>query len=154
MSQVKATSSKTPARSARPAGIGGRPARKARAGGAEGSAAGAQPELLSADGFRQIGQALNGRHYWQADTAVFLGYSRSQITRYLGGSRDLNPNIASHLQFAITERIALLADCMNLVGMPHAGTPQVAAAIEAIKAALATVPGQKPPKHDKPAKDA
>lgn len=101
--------------------------------------------ILSPTDFRRIGSTLNGDH-WQADIAKAIGCSKSQVTRYLNQSRDLNPMVARHLQFIICDRIAALTRLMDLHGMPYAGTRQVREAQTAIDKALEPLPGQQPPR--------
>jgi hypothetical protein len=141
---------KTPSRVA----AGARPARVARDGGAPDSGAPAEEAkvVLSQEGFRQIGETLNGTH-WQSDVARDLGCSKSQITRYLDTSgnpktsRALNPLIADQLQYVIGERILELVALFHVEGMPFAGQPEAEAAVDAITKAIDKVPGRRPPRH-------
>lgn len=123
----------------------GRPARAALARAAKTPTVAPTAPILSPDDFRRIGSTLNGDH-WQADIAKAIGCSKSQVTRYLNQSRDLNPMVARHLQFIINERIVALTRLMGLHGMPHAGTPEAHQALQAIAAALDPLPGQQPPR--------
>ncbi|USN14157.1 hypothetical protein PAPPERLAPAPP_04830 [Brevundimonas phage vB_BpoS-Papperlapapp] len=132
-------------RATAPAKSPGRPARAASARPAKTAAVAPTPPILSPEDFRLIGSTLNGDH-WQADIAKAIGCSKSQVTRYLNKSRDLNPPVARHLQFILTERIVALAKLMNLHGMPYAGLSQVDEAVDAITTALEPLPGQQPPR--------
>lgn len=120
-------------------------ARAASARGAKAAAVAPATPILSPEDFRLIGSTLNGDH-WQADIAKAIGCSKSQVTRYLNKSRDLNPMVARNLQFIINDRIVALTRLMDLHGMPHAGSPEVSAALDMITDALAAVPGQQPPR--------
>lgn len=147
MAKAAEAKTKTPSRAA----AGARPARVPRDAGPvdSGPAAEETPVVLTQEGFRQIGETLNGTH-WQSDVARDLGCSKSQITRYLDTtgnpktSRALSPIIADQLQYVVAERISELADLFNIEGMPHAGTAEALASIAEIKAALERVPGRIP----------
>ena len=133
----------------------GRPPAAAEPVGGPARAAGARPvktpavaptaAILSPEDFRLIGSTLNGDH-WQADIAKAIGCSKSQVTRYLNKTRDLNPMVARHLQFVVSERIKALSRLMDLHGMPYAGTAQAREAAETIAEALDPLPGQQPPR--------
>lgn len=133
----------------------GRSSAAAKPVGGAARAAGARPDktptvaptapILSPEDFRRIGSTLNGDH-WQADIAKAIGCSKSQVTRYLNQSRDLNPMVARHLQFIICDRIAALTRLMDLHGMPYAGTAQAREVQTAIDKALEPLPGQQPPR--------
>lgn len=101
--------------------------------------------VLTPENFRTIGSTLNGDH-WQADIAKQIGCSKSQITRYLNKSRDLNSLSSRHLQFVIIERISQLTKLLDLPGMPYAGSQEVKEAARTISTALAPLPGQEPPR--------
>ena len=123
----------------------GRPARAAGARVVKTPAVAPTTPILSPEDFRLIGSTLNGDH-WQADIAKAVGCSKSQVTRYLNQSRDLNPLVARHLQFIIVDRIIALVKLMNLSGMPYAGLSQVSEAVETVTQALEPLPGQQPPR--------
>lgn len=105
----------------------------------------ARPPVLSKEHFRHVGRTLNGEH-WQADIAKLTGVSRSQVTRFLNGEREINALLSRHMQFVVAERIVQLADAMDTPGMPYAGSQELAQAIKAIKTAVGSVPGQEPPR--------
>lgn len=130
------------------------PARTPGVGGAGQPPAGSNlPPVLTPEDFARIGQTLNGKH-WQADIAALIGCSKSQVTRYLKKSpdprnhRDLNPLTAKHLQFVIVERIRDLVQCLNVPGMPYAGSPETLAAVLGIDQVLTPIAGQEPPRDD------
>ncbi len=100
--------------------------------------------VLSPDDFRAIGSALRGTH-WQSDVAIAIGVSKSQVTRYLNQTRDLNAVTAQHLQYVIVDQIQSLVRLMDLPGMPHADTPALERATSEMLKALGRVPGQTPP---------
>lgn len=108
-------------------------------------AATSRPPVLSRLDFRVIGYTLNGEH-WQADVAKLTGISRSQVTRYLNGEREMSPMTGQHMQFVVVERIAALAKVMDRPGMPYAGSPELQEAIQTILTAVGTVPGKEPPR--------
>lgn len=115
-------------------------------GSPEESAAGTSvPSILTVDNLRHVGRTLNGAH-WQADVAALIGCSKSQVTRFLNGQRDLNPLLSHHLQYVIVERIEQLIDLLHVEGMPYAGSQKAEEAIRAVQAAVAQVPGQEPPR--------
>jgi hypothetical protein len=111
------------------------------------------PPVLTPEDFARIGQTLNGKH-WQADIAALIGCSKSQVTRYLKKSpdprnhRDLNPLTAKHLQFVIVERIRDLVQCLNVPGMPYAGSAETLVAVGEIDRVLTPIAGQEPPRDD------
>lgn len=115
------------------------------AGSAGGTAVAACPTVLTPVDLRQIGRTLNGEH-WQADIAALIGVSRSQVTRYLNGEREMNTLLARHLQYVVIERIGQLTSVLNTPGMPYAGTPHLRKVMETIMDATATLPGQEPPR--------
>lgn len=119
-------------------------AREARAGSA-GQDAGASKEVLTKESLRKIGEGLNGRH-WQTDIASRLGDSKSQMSRYLKGDRQLSPLLPRHLQFILNQRIEEIAALLNTPGMPYAGTPEAQEVEETIRAALDKIPGSRPPR--------
>lgn len=122
-------------------------------GDAERPTSGPAPCALTPDDFRLIGTTLNGKH-WQADIAQLIGVSRSQITRYLKGERDINSLTPHHLQYVIVERIQQLAALIGLPAMPHSQSAQGRAAIEQIIKASSLVPGKEPPRnHREPPSD-
>lgn len=121
------------------------PARAARDRGPSPTPVAPAWAVLTPEDFRTIGSTLNGDH-WQADIAKLIGCSKSQITRYLNKSRDLNPLISRHLQFVIIERIGQLLKLLDLPGMPYAGSQEVKDAQRALADALAPLSGQEPPR--------
>lgn len=92
------------------------------AGTAVGSGAGVSPPedkvVLSAKDFALIGSAIGSRIHWQADFARSVGYSRSNITRYLKGTRPTNNLLARGLRRVILQQIETLAKLLNTVGLP------------------------------------
>jgi len=104
------------------------------------------PDILTREGLRKIGSTLNGAR-WQADIAALLGYSKSQITRFLNGQRDLNALLGPQLQFVICERMHQLAELMNVEGMPYANSSEVAEFIAKIEELTKKLPGTEPPRH-------
>jgi len=118
----------------------------ARGGGAEQLSSRTNlPTVLTAEDFRQIGRVLNGEH-WQADVASQIACSKSQITRYLNGTRDLTPLTGKHLQYVLVERVTALLGAMGTLGMPYHGSQALVDATKIIEEALATLPGQEPPR--------
>lgn len=113
--------------------------------GSVGADAGAHKEVLTKESLRKIGEGLNGRH-WQTDIASRLGDSKSQMSRYLKGDRQLSPLLPRHLQHILVQRMEEIAALLNTPGMPYAGTPEAVEAEEAIRAALGKVPGSRPPR--------
>jgi hypothetical protein len=101
--------------------------------------------LLTKEDLRLVGQTLNGKH-WQTDIATLIGCSKSQITRYLNGERDLNPLVSRHLQYVLVERVQQIVGLLNVAGMPYAGSPVAQEVIEAVNRALVAVPGAEPPR--------
>lgn len=119
---------------------------EARAGDADQLAAGSGvPGVLTPDDLRHIGKTLNGAH-WQADIASLIGCSKSQVTRFLNGQRQLNTLMSHHLQYVIVERINQLIDLLEVDGMPYAGTQEAQEAALKVRAAIAAVPGMEPPR--------
>lgn len=117
-------------------------------GGDAGEAAlAAGATVLTPETFRTIGSTLNGKH-WQADIGQLIGISRSQVTRYLNGERDINPLVPRHLQYVIVERIQALADLLELPGMPYAGSDVARKARKQIIDATIAIPGQEPPRSE------
>lgn len=130
----------TPARSA-----AGRAGEKRMGGAAKSAVRADLPPVLTKENLRVIGRTLNGAH-WQADIASLIGLSKSQVTRFLNGQRELNPLISQHLQYVVVERIIQLAQLLHVEGMPYAGSRTAEDVILAIEAAVDKVPGQEPPR--------
>lgn len=89
-------------------------------GGGPGEEAASGPVLLTPDQVRQIGETIGGRTHWQADLARTLGCSKSQITRYLNGSRDTNTVLAADLETLILKQITELTSLLTIPGLPGA----------------------------------
>lgn len=114
--------------------------------GRSGEAAGApNTPVLTKEHLRQIGEALNGKH-WQTSVAERTGNSKSQMTRYLNGERDINPMLPRHLQYVLVERIQEIIQLLHTPGMPYAGTQKAQDAIDAVLAAVDPIPGIRPPR--------
>lgn len=107
------------------------------------------PRVLTQEGFRRIGETLNGTH-WQSDVAREIGISKSQITRYLDTSgnprtsRPIPPSMGPELQHIINGRILELAELIDLPGMPWAGTDQAVTAKALLADATRLVEGKPP----------
>jgi hypothetical protein len=104
------------------------------------------PAVLTPETFRTVGSTLNGKH-WQADIGQLIGISRSQVTRYLKREREMNALVPKHLQYVVVERINQLIEVMALPGMPYANDPALKEVMDEIRAAIARVPGQEPPRN-------
>lgn len=101
--------------------------------------------VLTKDHLRQLGEALSGKH-WQSSVADRTGNSKSQMTRYLNGERDINPMLPRHLQYVLVERVQEIIQLLNIPGMPYAGSQKAQDAIDAVLAALDPIPGTRPPR--------
>jgi hypothetical protein len=110
-------------------------------GGAEDAVA-AQPAVLSADDFRFIGYTLNGMH-WQADVSREIAMSKSQITRYLNGTRDIPPSLGIQMKEVILKRVLELTALLTLPGIPGGGTQDMKIVRDQITSAVMTAHGLK-----------
>lgn len=102
--------------------------------------------LLSPDDVRLIGKTLGGEAHWQADLARRIGYSKSNITRYLNGSRPTNPLLAQQMRKVILERIAALTDLLNTPGLPAADHIATKTGQTLIRQGLSTIHAHAHPK--------
>lgn len=102
-----------------------------------------EPILLSPDAVRLIGSTLGGEAHWQADLARRIGYSKSNITRYLNGSRPTNPLLAQQMRKVILERIGALANLLNTPGLPAADDIATKTGQTLIRQGLATMQGKR-----------
>lgn len=84
---------------------------QARAGGAE---------VLTPEELQQIGETLGSRIHWQADVARQVDYSKYAMTRFLNGSRNINPLLAQLLHGAMVEKIEAVAALFAIQGLPGA----------------------------------
>lgn len=74
--------------------------------------------VLNEDTIRKIGYTLAGKH-WQADVAQMLGFSKSQMTRWLNRSRPMPETLNVMFEQVLYDRLVALADCLTMPGMPQ-----------------------------------
>ncbi|UTC29634.1 hypothetical protein BAJUN_00040 [Bajunvirus bajun] len=108
----------------------------AKNGGDAGGETAGRPRLLSPEEVRLIGETVGGHTHWQADLARTLKCSKSQITRYLNGSRDTNTLLAADLQELVLKQIASLAALLSIEGLPGSDTMSVFKAQQLIEEGL------------------
>lgn len=113
-----------------------RAAREAHGGG-EGHQAAAEAILLSAEDLRTIGEACGGKAHWQADMARDIGYSKSNMTRYLNESRPTNPMLARLLRRVMLTRLKVITGLLSTAGLPGFDSPETMEAQALIRAGLA-----------------
>lgn len=80
---------------------------------------------LTSTVINKIGLALAGR-YWQADVARAINYSKSQVTRLVGKSRNATEEFSHRLEGAMVAKIEEVADLLKTPGLlTHATEPRV-----------------------------
>lgn len=94
------------------------------------------PEVLSAEDLRVIGATIGGTPHWQADIARIVGYSKSNMTRYLNGSRKTNPLLGRQIRKLMLTKIAALTRLLATPGLPGSDDPDTVAAQAMITKAL------------------
>lgn len=99
------------------------PATPVRIAGAESSGRARGPRtpkapILNKEIIKKIGYTLAGKH-WQADVAQMLGFSKSQMTRWLNESRPMPPTLNVMFEQVLYDRLIALADCLVMPGMPQ-----------------------------------
>lgn len=94
-----------------------RPPRSPSLGGS-GVAPSPKATILNKETIRRIGYTIAGKH-WQADVAQAMGISKSQMTRWLNGSRSMPPTLNIAFEQVIYDKLVALADCLVMPGMPR-----------------------------------
>lgn len=105
-----------------------------------------EPEvLLSPSSMRRIGSTIGGESNWQADVGRQVGYSKSTMTRYLNGTRNITVFLARGLRKLIEHKIDQLSTLLAMEGMPFAGSPETLEAQALIAEAIQILHAQNEP---------